>query len=229
MISPLAEQLDAELRRQHEVASPVARIRLRAALHIGEVHSDDHGIAGAAVNHAFRLLEAPSFKQISGDSRARLALIVSQLLHDDVVRHAVGLVNPANYRQIIVENKETRTTGWIRLLGTPGEDRTPDPPADHPIPPEKLMNAVERLLELPIMKSGQGRDLVVGALGDDIARSVPRQPEDRLDVYCILDTCLDRPGALRKLLDVLDRWEHGSPALREAERVITLTLGQSPV
>ena len=58
----LAESLPSALvtaLRAHNGTHPgPERIRLRMALHAGEVHYDEHGVTAAAVNLAFRLLDA---------------------------------------------------------------------------------------------------------------------------------------------------------------------------
>jgi class 3 adenylate cyclase len=58
------------------------RMRLRMALHAGEVYQDAHGVAGAAVNHAFRLIEATELRTVLATSTGVLALIVSDWFFD---------------------------------------------------------------------------------------------------------------------------------------------------
>jgi class 3 adenylate cyclase len=64
------------------------RIRLRLAVHAGEISYDDHGVAGTAVNLTFRLVEAPMFKNLLAASPGELALIASGWFFDEVVRHS---------------------------------------------------------------------------------------------------------------------------------------------
>ena len=99
----------------HNAACPVqARIRLRMALHAGEIHGDAHGFAGTAINHAFRLLDSPALKSALGSSPGVLALMVSEWFFDEVVQHDPR-ANPGSYRQAEVNVKETQTFAWIRL------------------------------------------------------------------------------------------------------------------
>jgi hypothetical protein len=53
------------------------KVRLRMALHAGEVYYDQHGVAAASVNLAFRLLDAPPLKAALAESSGILALIAS--------------------------------------------------------------------------------------------------------------------------------------------------------
>ena len=53
------------------------RIRLRMALHAGEIIRYEHGAAGAAINLAFRLVDAEPLKAALEGSSGALAVIVS--------------------------------------------------------------------------------------------------------------------------------------------------------
>ena len=88
------------------------RIRLRMALHAGEIHYDKHGVTAAAVNLAFRLLEASSLKAALANSPGVLAVIASSWFFEEVVRHSTIA---AGYHPVEVAVKETTTIGWICL------------------------------------------------------------------------------------------------------------------
>ena len=82
------------------------------ALHAGEVHYDEHGVTAAAVNLAFRLLDAAALKAALASSPGVLAVIASSWFFEEVVRHSGAA---AAYRPVEVAVKETTTTGWICL------------------------------------------------------------------------------------------------------------------
>jgi ABC-type thiamine transport system ATPase subunit len=111
---PLADAL----RRHNRTCPPQERIRLRVALHAGEVNFDAHGVAGTAINRTFRLLEAEALKSALADSPGVLALIASDWFYDDVIRH-VPESNPGAYRRVRVTVKETTTIGWLVLPDQP--------------------------------------------------------------------------------------------------------------
>ena len=75
---------------------------------------DRHGTTAAAVNLAFRLLDADALKAALASSPGVLAVIASSWFFQEVVRH-----NPAcdvtAYRRVQVTVKETTAIGWIRL------------------------------------------------------------------------------------------------------------------
>jgi hypothetical protein len=83
-------------------------------VHTGEVQQDDYGVAGAAINLAFRLLEARPLKEALRGSSDTLALITSEWFYQEVVRRHPNSV-PKAYRQMPVRAKETRTHAWSRL------------------------------------------------------------------------------------------------------------------
>jgi CRP-like cAMP-binding protein len=119
VVDPLVNRIRAGLRRHNRLSSTAAQIRLRIAVHIGEVHGDAHGLAGDAVNHLFRLLNATPLKDALAGSRAEAALIVSDYFFDSVVRHGPGLIDPAAFRPVTVALKRTRARGWIHLPDVP--------------------------------------------------------------------------------------------------------------
>ena len=94
------------------------RIRLRMALHAGEVTFDQHGATAASVNLAFRMLECGPVKAALAASPGVLAVITSSWCFEEVVRHST--VDPAKYHAVLVAVKETTTTGWICLPDHPG-------------------------------------------------------------------------------------------------------------
>ena len=106
----------AEALVRHNAARPEQeRIRLRMALHAGEVHQDPHGFAGVSINRAFRLIEAPASRAALRDSSGVVALIVSDWFYDEVVRHYPA-AGPSYFRQVHVVMKETEMTAWVRVL-----------------------------------------------------------------------------------------------------------------
>ncbi|MFD0901106.1 effector-associated domain 2-containing protein [Actinomadura sediminis] len=117
LLTTVVDTLRAELRRYNKAAADVAKIRLRAAVHTGEARHDGNGVVGTAVNHAFRILDAQPFKDALDESGMALAVVVSQRVYDDVVRHGPGLVDPDEYRPIGIAVKETEGAAWVRVPG----------------------------------------------------------------------------------------------------------------
>lgn len=154
LITSLIDLLRGEVRRHNEVSSATAHMQLRVAVHTGVAHSDGEGLVGTAVNHVFRLLEADALRQGLLRSGAELALIASDRVHDDVIRHGLGMVHPGEYHRIEVRVKETVTPAWVRLPGMPAVSRpVPEPPRAirraRVIPPPAEPTAVDPPPALP--------------------------------------------------------------------------------
>lgn len=100
----------------HNKAHPVVeQIRLRIALHAGEVNFDDYGVTSASITSAFRLVDAKKLKETHAVSPAVLAVVASSWFFDEVIRHSehshAGL-----YQAITIKNKEIVMPAWIRLV-----------------------------------------------------------------------------------------------------------------
>lgn len=146
------------LREHNATRTAEERIRLRMALHAGEVTYDEHGVTATAVNVAFRLLEAPQLKTMLADSPGVLALITSGWFYDEVVRHSQS-IDPATFRPIWVAVKETSMTGWI------SRPDHPYPPTAQTLaasPPSKTVGLVpHQLPAAPRSFTGRGKELSV--------------------------------------------------------------------
>jgi class 3 adenylate cyclase len=113
-LNPLAHHLHAVLRRSNRLASDSTRLRLRVAVHHGRVLYDAYGVAGHAVNHLFRLLEAPAFKKQVESADADLTMVISDQLYQDAAEFG-GLFNPAAYQKLRIASKETHASAWLWL------------------------------------------------------------------------------------------------------------------
>ena len=112
----LPPALVTALHRHNGTHEAPERIRLRMALHAGEISYDEHGTTAAAVNLAFRLLNADALKAALAASPSVLAIITSTWFFQEVIRHNPAC-DAAAYRCVRVTVKETTTTGWIHLQG----------------------------------------------------------------------------------------------------------------
>ncbi|MFI7672220.1 tetratricopeptide repeat protein [Actinophytocola sp. NPDC049390] len=139
LVEKLLDRLVTALRAHNSTCPEEERIRLRLSLHAGEVHHDDHGVAGRAVNLAFRLIDSAAFKQAHELSTGLLAIVVSDWFFDEVVWHS-ETAERDTYRQIHISEKETDTPAWVRLVDgapLPGNERPRHvvSPVPHQLPP----------------------------------------------------------------------------------------------
>ena len=129
-VESLPDQLVEGLREHNSTHPAPEQIRLRMALHAGELHHDDHGVTGASVNLTFRLLDAALLKSALAESPGVLALVTSSWFFEEVVRHSPA-AHATAYRPVRVAIKETDAVGWVHLPDHPYPPRDPtlkDPP-----------------------------------------------------------------------------------------------------
>ena len=115
----LPSRLADGLRLHNERHRPEECIRLRMALHAGEVYFNGHGVVAGAINMAFRLLDAAPLRQALRDSSGVLAMIASSWFYDEVIRNSPEFRSGA-YFPALIDLKETNTTGWISTPGNVG-------------------------------------------------------------------------------------------------------------
>lgn len=107
-----------ELRRYNQYHPEQERIRLRMALHAGEVFFDDNGVTSNDVNLAFRLLDAEPLREALRDSPGVVALIASSWFYYRVIQNSASF--PAqSYSPVLIDSKEVRTVAWITIPGLP--------------------------------------------------------------------------------------------------------------
>jgi Effector-associated domain 2 len=247
LLTTLLERLRAEVRRHNDVSATTARLRLRVAVHTGVVYSDAEGLVGTAVNHAFRLLEAEQLKLALRETSADVALIASERVYDDVIRHGLGLVDPGEYHEAVIRVKETVTRAWIRVLGigTPhpavsltrvpvidaqvvppkptssGPLTLPAPVSAHPTVPS-LDTLVDLALDIRQLRARPLRDQIVDELPLALTTAIKdrRAEGDRADISAIVRTCGAYPHGLHKLVRVVRQFVGNSTQVEELSRSI---------
>ena len=112
----LPDKLTDALIAHNKSHPPEEQIRLRLALHAGEVFHDEHGVTSSAVNHTFRILDAEALKSTLAESTGVLAIIGSSWFFEEVIRHS-DWSQSNSYVAVDVSNKETLTQAWIRMVG----------------------------------------------------------------------------------------------------------------
>jgi hypothetical protein len=123
LVDDLVRELVTALRLFNRNRLPQARMRLRVALHAGEVHLDGTGFGGESVVAVMRLIEADALRDALRTAPDDLAVIVSEQLHRDVVLQRYRGIDPAEYREVQVSRKEFSQPAWIRVPGLPTRSR----------------------------------------------------------------------------------------------------------
>ena len=117
------DRLQEGLRDYGWRATSESALRLRLALHAGEVTRDVYGWSGADLATACRLVELSALKEtLALARRAGLAVAVTRSWYDGVVRHGEAETHPEAYRQVAFQGGDVDSTAWIRV---PGYDAPP--------------------------------------------------------------------------------------------------------
>lgn len=206
---------------EHNAVHPVEeKIKLRLALHAGEVTVDRYGAASSAATLACRLLDAQPLKDNLAGSNGNLAVIVSDWFFTDVIRHHVEYA-PEAYRKTKIGVKEFDGAGWIRLPDgvLPEDPREGVPvvvqheaPAFRHVPRLRpaspvFYELVDALEDIPCMQEEQARRQVVDQLR--FAEMVRYFASRRAHITSILRTCLDFEDGLKDLVTAISEQEKG--------------------
>ncbi len=114
LVESIPEHLAATLTAHNNTHDAPGRIRLRMALHAGEIHYDDHGVVGRAIDHTFRMLNTSELKAALAQSTSALAIITSSWFYDEVIRHGPPHIR-STFRPVHLLMKDAGTTAWISL------------------------------------------------------------------------------------------------------------------
>ncbi|HEV2345530.1 MAG TPA: hypothetical protein VGS97_15635 [Actinocrinis sp.] len=120
LIHPLIPQLAARLRSHNRGAGPGTRIRVRVAMHAGELHLDGEGdVMGGTMEVIARLLDAAPLRSAlrAAPPDTPLALIVSRHVYEDTVGHGYPGVVPEDFRKVRVEVKKYGDDAWLYVPG----------------------------------------------------------------------------------------------------------------
>ena len=91
------------------------RLRVRVAVHSGNVHDDDNGCFGEALDIAFRLLDAPSVKETLKMARGAVLLVVSSDIHDLLLSYSGGNADHTASCPLTVQVAGNDHQGWIHV------------------------------------------------------------------------------------------------------------------
>ncbi|WP_433228009.1 hypothetical protein [Actinomadura formosensis] len=109
LVPSLVTRLGDALHGHNRSVLPLHTIRLRAALHFGTVHRDSYGVAGRAVNQAFRLVDSTAIRDALDSSTADLALILSE----EAYRELSPAGAPLLFRPVTAEAKKSTMPAWL--------------------------------------------------------------------------------------------------------------------
>ena len=92
-------------------------LRVRVVVHAGNVHDDDNGCFGEALDVAFRLLDAPAVKTVLKAAPSPVLLVASAEVHSPIAPHRRGVTSHIALRPVTVQVAGHQHQGWIHIPG----------------------------------------------------------------------------------------------------------------
>lgn len=119
LVYPLLSRLAGELARYNVVAGPGPRIRVRVAIHAGEIALDEYGVTGRPKVLLARLLDSRVLRDALADAPegSPVVVLVSDRFHEDVQDQGGPGLDTMSYRQVLVHEKETEVRAWLHVPG----------------------------------------------------------------------------------------------------------------
>ncbi|WP_439382881.1 hypothetical protein [Amycolatopsis lexingtonensis] len=167
LLADVVPSLAAALREYNLEHAGAGRIRLRLAVHAGEVVRDEHGFVGDSLSTTLRLLDSAELGTALQLTDADLAMIVTESFYQNVIAHGARGIDPSHFRHILVKAKG---------LTFPARIRSADPPSVPPPPPEAPFDSGDlhhvSMLLVDIEDHGTRPDKIKGVLRWALRRMV---------------------------------------------------------
>ncbi|MET8546385.1 hypothetical protein ABZW03_38045 [Kitasatospora sp. NPDC004799] len=132
LIHPLVHEFAARLRAHNRTAAPATSIRVRMALHAGDLRLGPDGeVAGRPLEVLSRLLDAPVARTALAAAPASTVavLVLSQHFHEETVPHGYPGIDPEMFREVTVRAKEFTAPAWLGLAAAPSGPPGPPGPS----------------------------------------------------------------------------------------------------
>jgi hypothetical protein len=135
LLHPLVHELAVRLRAHNRQAGPPTTIRVRIALHAGDVFINGGIVTGHPLETLARMLDAPPAKTALANAPETVpaVAILSRHFYDETVRHGYPGIDPETFHKTTFTVKEHTADAWLHLpLSAIPPAPTPDPPTDRP-------------------------------------------------------------------------------------------------
>ncbi|MGW2836711.1 hypothetical protein ACWCWD_02785 [Streptomyces sp. NPDC001493] len=122
LLFPLLPELCSRIREHNRHAGTDTRLRVRAAVHAGEIRLDPDGTAsGAPFEVLARLLDSAPLRHaaLTGTTGTPLAAILSRHVHEETVGHGYEGLEADAFTPVDVQVKEYAARAWLWYPGSP--------------------------------------------------------------------------------------------------------------
>lgn len=134
LIRSVLTELPTALYDHNRLASDGAKIRMRAAVHAGDVELTDESVIGTPAIEVFRLLNSEKLHTQLEESEEPLVFAVTDAIYRDVIRHDHSGVRADRFHPIDADDKEPLVAAWIYATTPTGEALHATPPSPKPQP-----------------------------------------------------------------------------------------------
>ena len=186
LVAPLLTELAAHLRAANDLASPLATVRVRAALHAGDVYLDDGGVrpagrggaAGRTLEVLARLLDAAPVRQALAQAppSVTVAAIMSQHFYEETVPHGYPGIVPGAFRKVRVTEKEYDADAWLFVPGSPVPPAAPGPGSAGQHPAAAPGTAGPAGGQYTMTNTASGSGVINAVQGGDMHVGLPARP-----------------------------------------------------
>ncbi|MGW6890386.1 hypothetical protein ACWGKK_36540 [Streptomyces chartreusis] len=119
LVGDFLRRLASDLRYFNHGRVPEARLRLRAAVHVGAVMTGPDGVVGRGGVTVARLVNSAALRTALEEAQdACLAVAVSVAAFRDVVREGHTTIPPTEFRRVRVQGEEYTGMAWVWVPGT---------------------------------------------------------------------------------------------------------------
>ncbi|MFG2525005.1 hypothetical protein [Streptomyces sp. NPDC048527] len=122
LLFPLLPELCSRIREHNRQAGADTRLRVRAAVHAGEIRFDPDGtVSGAPFEALARLLDSAPLRHatLAGTGGTPLAAILSHHVHEETVGHGYEGLDADAFTAADVRVKEYAARAWLWYPGSP--------------------------------------------------------------------------------------------------------------
>ncbi|MGP3775699.1 hypothetical protein ACTWJ8_33250 [Streptomyces sp. SDT5-1] len=150
LLTPLLPELAARIRGHNRRATPGTRLRVRAAIHAGEIRLDPDGtVSGAPFEALARLLDSAPLREAvkAGTEGAPVAAILSPHFYEETVGHGHEGLDADAFTAVDVRVKEYAAQAWLWYPGSPVGPRSGENTGSDHQPADPLPGTVEQFVQ----------------------------------------------------------------------------------
>ncbi|MFJ9173213.1 hypothetical protein [Streptomyces sp. NPDC102360] len=157
LLFPLLPELAVRIRAHNRRACADTRLRVRVAVHAGEVRLDPDGtVSGAPFEALARLLDSAPLRHatLTGTGGTPLAAILSHHVHEETVGHGHEGLEADAFTPTDVRVKEYAARAWLWYPGSPIGPRAGS--GERPAPSERPVQPEPQPVEQLVRATGHG-------------------------------------------------------------------------